>query len=63
METMTICNKCGKTLDLFDKQERFVFRRKCGYGTKYDGMGIELNLCCDCMEELITACKVSPVLE
>lgn len=46
------CNKCGKEMDIWDRQENFSINRRCGYGTKYDGFGIQLNLCCDCMEEL-----------
>lgn len=47
------CNKCGKEMDIWDRQENFSINGICGYGTKYDGSKIQLNLCCDCMEELI----------
>jgi Fe2+ or Zn2+ uptake regulation protein len=56
-----VCNKCGKIFDIFDKQENFSISTVCGYGTKFDGSAINLHLCCDCMEELIDSCKVSPV--
>lgn len=56
------CNKCGKEMDIWDRQENFYIRGICGYGTKYDGSEIQLNLCCDCMEELIDTCVVSPVI-
>lgn len=56
------CNKCGKEMDIWDRQENFSINGICGYGTKYDGSKIQLNLCCDCMEELIDACVVSPVI-
>ena len=56
------CNKCGKEMDIWDRQEKFSINRRCGYGTKYDGFGIQLNLCCDYMEELVESCAVSPVI-
>jgi len=56
------CNKCGKEMDIWDRQENFSINGICGYGTKYDGSKIQLNLCCDCMEELIDTCVVSPVI-
>ena len=56
------CNKCGKEMNIWDRQEKFSIHSICGYGTKYDGSEIQLNLCCDCMEELIDICVVSPVI-
>lgn len=57
----TKCNKCGREFDLWDMQEDFSIQRSLGYGTKYDGDDLFLNLCCDCMEELIDSCKISPI--
>ena len=58
-----VCNKCGKKFDVFDKQEAFRLYRHLGYGTKYDGSYLELDLCCECMEQLIEECKISPIIE
>lgn len=58
-----ICNKCGKVLDVLDRNEHFSVRQHLGYGTKYDGSHLVLRLCCDCMEEIINSCKVSPINE
>lgn len=58
-----ICNKCGKELDYWDKQEDFSIRKVFGYGTKFDGGKLNLHLCCDCIEKLIDECAVSPVSE
>ena len=55
------CNKCGKEFDIWDMQEDFSMQRNLGYGTKYDGDDLFLSLCCDCMEELIDSCKISPI--
>ena len=49
------CNKCGK--------KNFSVYRRLGYGTKYDGDDLELDLCCDCMEKLIDECIISPIVE
>lgn len=55
------CNKCGKKLDLWDKQENFSINRHLGYGTKYDGCVMRLSLCCDCMEQLVDSCALFPI--
>ena len=57
------CNKCGKKLDMWDIQEDFSMQRNLGYGSKYDGDNLDLDLCCDCMDELIDSCVISPVTE
>lgn len=55
---------CGKDLDLFDTQEGFSFwSPQIGYGSKYDGERLELDLCCDCMDRIIEQCKISPVVD
>ncbi len=58
-----VCNKCGKEFDVWDIQEDFSFVKTLGYGTKYDGDKLNLHLCCNCMEEIIEECKVSPVID
>lgn len=58
-----ICNKCGKELDIWDKQEEFSLHKNLGYGTAYDGMRLELDLCCKCMEELIVSCSENPLID
>lgn len=63
MARHTICDKCGKEFDKWDENENFHFYGKLGYGTKYDGSFLELDLCCDCMEEIIDQCKISPIKE
>lgn len=63
MSRIITCNKCGKQLDEWDAQEAFSFYSKLGYGTKYDGCELELDLCCNCMDELIESCAVSPIVD
>ena len=61
---MKVCNMCGKVLDTWDQQEDFSIEKdKLGYGTSYDGEGLSLHLCCDCMEEIINSCQVNPIIE
>ena len=61
MAKIGICNMCGKGFDIWDTQEDFSIYRSLGYGTKYDGDELQLDLCCDCMEKIIDECKVHPV--
>ena len=55
------CNMCGKEMDFFDVQEDFSIHTTLGYGTKFDGGYLELDLCCSCMEDVIEHCKIDPV--
>ena len=56
------CNLCGKEMDFWDVQEEFSIKSfNIGYGSKHDGDSLELDLCCDCMDELIDRCKINPI--
>lgn len=55
------CNKCGKKMDMWDIQENYSMQRHLGYGSKYDGDNLDIDLCCDCMDELIESCVIPPV--
>lgn len=59
----TICNLCGKTFDFLDEQENFSIYTRIGYGSKYDGEQLKLDLCCECMDNVIGLCVISPVSE
>lgn len=64
MKGKTICNKCGKTFEIYDNANAFYIHRRAGYGMgEYDGEIIQLDLCCDCMKKLIEECKLSPIEE
>ena len=63
MSKQIVCNKCGKPFDIWDKQENFQIYRNLGYGTKYDGSKLDLNLCCNCMEELVDGCWINPIID
>ena len=55
------CNKCGKQMDSWDIQHHFSITKRLGYGSKYDGEVLNLDICCDCMDEIIDACIISPI--
>lgn len=57
------CNMCGKEFDGWDAQENFSIERRLGYGMKYDGDELQLDLCCGCMEKVIAECKISPIVQ
>lgn len=61
MSETIICNKCGKPFDMWDETEGIKLSRYMGYGTKYDGDRLNLNLCCKCIENLISKCLISPI--
>lgn len=53
------CNKCGKELDRYEEWDSI--ETVMPYGSKYDGSLIDLDLCTQCLDELIDSCKISPV--
>ncbi|MBP5462722.1 MAG: hypothetical protein J6Y20_11470 [Lachnospiraceae bacterium] len=61
MPKKILCNKCGREFDIWDEQESFSIYKRLGYGTKFDGDNLKLNICCDCMEKLIDECVITPV--
>lgn len=63
MAKVAYCNKCGKEMDIFDLQEKFSLQRNIQYGSKYDGAYLDIDLCCNCMDELIDGCVISPVVD
>lgn len=62
-EDRKVCNRCGKVLDAFDLQQDFVIHKRIQYGSVYDGCDVEYRLCCDCFDEAVRQCVVSPIKE
>ena len=58
------CNMCEKELDELHA-DTFGLHYDVGYGSKYDGSKINLDLCCDCFDNLIDTilpnCKLNPI--
>jgi len=48
-----LCNRCGKSFDMWDRQENFGFDYHIGYGSRYDMAYVKANLCCDCFDEML----------
>ena len=48
------CNFCKKEFDALDNQEGFGFHYpRIGYGSKFDGGSIDIDLCCDCFDKMM----------
>ena len=62
MKERLVCNRCGKDLDIWDAQQGFSIHTTVQYGSVHDGETITLRLCCECFDQLLDACKVSPVV-
>lgn len=63
MQEKKVCNVCGRELDFFDLQQDFTIHRKIEYGSIFDGDIVDMQLCCDCFDDLVNECKVSPITE
>lgn len=65
MAKMIICNVCSKEFNQIDKMCGINFKTQIGYGSKYDGECLDMDICCSCfdkgMEKLLKCCKVSPI--
>lgn len=57
------CNICGATMSVGDLHFGYSAYEKLGYGTKYDGCTMRLRVCCNCIEEFIDKCAISPIIE
>ena len=48
------CDLCGKFLNEYDEQENFGFHyNNIGYGSKYDGCNINIDMCCECFDKMM----------
>lgn len=61
------CNLCGSEFDMWDEQAGFGIKAHVGWGSKYDGEHIKLDLCCGCfdrvIEFIVPLCKINPISE
>ena len=51
-----VCNKCGKEVP--DGCCYLRFEGKIGFGSKYDGENISVDLCPTCLDELLDSLSV-----
>jgi hypothetical protein len=56
-----VCNQCGKELDEYDLQQNFRIRTQIGYGSKLDGLAVDMRLCSECFDVLVESCSINPV--
>lgn len=63
----TLCNLCSKEFNEWDEQENFGIHTRVGYGSRFDGDNIDLDLCCECFDKLmgrlVSECKIKPITE
>ena len=62
-KTITYCNYCGKEFDKADMTGGIRIAHFLGYGSIHDGNHLTLDLCSDCLDNLIDSCKISPLEE
>lgn len=68
IEIKRLCNKCGKEIDKLDWEcNPFSLEHQFGYGSGYDMLNLQLDLCSTCQDSiatyLIKNCKISPIVE
>lgn len=63
MPAERVCNICGQRLDFFDEQQELTIHKRLEYGSRYDGDIVRLRMCCDCFDNLVDNCAVSPIEE
>lgn len=56
------CNCCGKELDKIDECGVISISRMLGYGSKYDGVHVEVDICAECFDNFIEGMKIKPSL-
>ena len=54
------CNKCGKKMDTFDVRNGLSYEKTMSYGSRFDFEHVRLDLCCECLDNLLESCVVSP---
>lgn len=57
------CSRCGKSIDMFDEMSGISVKKPLGFGSQYDGQFLNIRLCCECTDELIRSCRVSPITD
>lgn len=63
--TKVVCNLCGKTFGIYDCKNIVNFDTMLPYGSKYDGMSFNIDLCPECCDKVIDLirplCKFDPL--
>lgn len=56
-----ICNMCGKEFDRYDLEQGIGLGGRLKYGSVHDGRRYSLDLCCDCFDNILDQCVISPL--
>ena len=56
-----ICNMCGKEFDRYDLEQGIGLGGRLKYGSVHDGRRYALDLCCDCFDNILDQCVISPL--
>lgn len=57
------CNLCGKEFNCWDEQEGLNIHTRLGYGSKYDGSLVNLDICIDCFDTIIEQSSINPIVK
>ena len=60
-ESVIRCNLCGKIFDEIDRNQGYSLYTLIGYGSRYDGFRLELDICMECMDMVIDRCILRPI--
>lgn len=61
MAKKVVCNMCGNEFDMFDLDADNALYKHLGYGSKYDGDYLKLDICCKCLDTIIDQCSIRPI--
>lgn len=53
MARIVRCNMCGKDFGFWDEQGSRGIHETLGYESKFDGYIIDLDLCCECFDNVV----------
>jgi len=56
------CNCCGREMNEIDKCGIVSISQLLGYGSKHDGVHVEVDICAECFDGFIEGMKIKPAL-
>ena len=55
------CNLCGNVIDPMTGRGGIHISEELGYGSKYDMDLLDMEICYECLDRIVDACRISPV--
>lgn len=49
-----VCTRCNKKFNIYDTHNGLKIKKRFGYGSKFDGDEFDINICVDCLDELVS---------